>query len=157
MFSNAKISLLTLVFFLSGCGGGVMPNFKNQIKTNFIEMRTTLPAKHLKVYLLPVVDLRIDKTNLVSTETVHSIWGPVKHEFNSDVSPVEIINEKLTEYFNSLGIFWVEKNKAHAFLKLSLKKFQSNLNVHPFQNHILDSEVEFDIEIIRVKGGGLFI
>ena len=154
MSGNAKFSLIALVFFLNGCAGGnQIPYLKKYIRTNFLETRAALPAKHLKIYVLPAVDLRTDKTNLVGTETIQSIWGPVKHEFKSDVSPVEIINEKLTDYFNSLGIFWVEKSKAHAFLKLSLKKFHSNLNVIPFQTPaVFDAEVEFDIEIIRVKG-----
>ena len=66
--------------------------------------------------MLPVVDLREDKTNLIGTQTQYTVWGPQKIPIKSDVSPVEIINEKLTDYFNSLGIFWVEKSKAHAFL-----------------------------------------
>ena len=161
MSGNAQFRFLLASFcialFLCGCGGGqVFRNFKAEVETNFSGMRASLPAKHLKIYVLPVVDLRTDKTHAILTETAHPIWGTVIFKHSADASPVEIINEKLTDYFNSLGIFWVEKTKAHAFLKLSLKKFQSNLNVYPFQNpgNVIDSEVEFDIEIIRAKGGG---
>jgi S1-C subfamily serine protease len=161
------LGLLVLTVLFSGCATEILIP-KNKIKTNFEKTRVGLPEKHLKIYVLPIVDLREDKTNFLGTHTIDGI-GLLKRPMKSDISPTEIINEKLTDYFNSLGLFWVEKNKANAFLKLSLKKFQSNYSLHYFgkglddnrpgkrwsmsYQFIMDSEVKFDIEIIEAKEG----
>jgi S1-C subfamily serine protease len=166
--------VLTMLFSFGCATADFITIPESALYTDFEQTRTSLPERHLKLHVLPVVDLREDKTNFLGTHTHNSIWGARKLRIKSKSgdSPSQVMKRKLTEFFNSMEIFWVEKTKANALLKLSLKKMESNTSEHPFGLGLdsstvsgsdtcqsggmcfkSEAKVEFDLEIITANGG----
>ena len=148
MFSNAKIGLLALVFFLSGCA------FHHTIDIQYDSATTqlfeALPLKGVKIYLAPIEDNRPNRDS--DSLKLPSFKGGAHHYYPAEPS-VNIFKKALAVKLRNYGITITEyaAEASHGTLKGVLKVFEFEISEKPFSS-ASNATASIDLKLTSSKG-----